>query len=202
MAARVNYLLAVRDLLREAGAVELPVYLCDSVLTPAEHGTLFERGHRLKTSVGEFVIPSKIAKSQKALGKYAETLEHCIRDGYSPEEFVERCRQDGLPVEEREVHTTLYENIRALDKKNQNGIWARILKNAFAPLFVGKVHYVAGNPPWVNWENLPEGYRNDLKPLWQRYGLFTLSGSRTEPFHQPLRCQSPVGRRHRRSFPS
>jgi hypothetical protein len=37
--------------------------------------------------------------------------------------------------------------------------------------------YVAGNPPWVNWESLPEDYRNMLKPLWQDYGLFSLSGS-------------------------
>ena len=42
---------------------------------------------------------------------------------------------------------------------------------------MGKVDYIAGNPPWVNWESLPEDYRNALKPLWQEYGLFTLSGS-------------------------
>ena len=36
---------------------------------------------------------------------------------------------------------------------------------------------MAGNPPWVNWENLPEDYRDSMKPLWQRYGLFSLSGS-------------------------
>ena len=36
---------------------------------------------------------------------------------------------------------------------------------------------MAGNPPWVNWENLPEGYRDGMKPLWERYGLFMLSGS-------------------------
>ncbi|HPO09606.1 MAG TPA: SAM-dependent DNA methyltransferase, partial [bacterium] len=61
--------------------------------------------------------------------------------------------------------------------ENKNGIWARIIKNAFAPLFVGKVDYVAGNPPWVNWESLPDGYRQGMIPLWQEYGLFTLSGS-------------------------
>ena len=42
---------------------------------------------------------------------------------------------------------------------------------------MGKVDYVAGNPPWVNWESLPGDYRDGMKPLWQRYGLFTLSGS-------------------------
>jgi hypothetical protein len=37
--------------------------------------------------------------------------------------------------------------------------------------------YVVGNPPWIAWDNLPAGYRQATKPLWQRYGLFSLSGS-------------------------
>ena len=181
MAARTNYLLAMRDLLRETASFEIPVYLCDSVMTPAEYGTLFEGGSlgkakRLKTSVGEFLIATEIASSREHLGKYTEVLEQCIRDDYDAEEFVTRCEQEGLPVTEQELHKNIYEKLHDLDKKGQNGIWARIVKNAFAPLFTEKVDYVVGNPPWVNWESLPGEYRNDLKPLWQSYGLFTLSG--------------------------
>ena len=55
---------------------------------------------------------------------------------------------------------------------------AATIKNAFAPLFTQKVDYVVGNPPWINWESFPEDYRDDLKPLWEKYGLFTLSGAR------------------------
>ena len=40
----------------------------------------------------------------------------------------------------------------------------------------GKFDFVAGNPPWVNWESLPENYRNGTKELWRDYKLFTLSG--------------------------
>lgn len=182
MAARTNYLLAVRDLLRETPSIELPVYLCDSVMTPAEYGTLFEgralgKAKRLKTSAGELLIPTEIASDRELLGKYADNLERCIRDRYSADEFLDRCRQDGLSLKEEELHSDLYETLRKLDQSNRNGIWARIVKNAFAPLFIGKMDYVVGNPPWVNWESLPEDYRDDLKPLWQRYGLFTLSGS-------------------------
>jgi hypothetical protein len=35
---------------------------------------------------------------------------------------------------------------------------------------------LVGNPPWVNWESLPKEYREATKPLWARYGLFTLKG--------------------------
>ena len=31
---------------------------------------------------------------------------------------------------------------------------------------------IIGNPPWVNWQNLPEPYRRATMPLWERYGLF------------------------------
>lgn len=36
--------------------------------------------------------------------------------------------------------------------------------------------YVVGNPPWIAWDDLPAAYREATKPLWNRYGLFTLSG--------------------------
>ncbi len=32
--------------------------------------------------------------------------------------------------------------------------------------------YIVGNPPWVNWESLPDAYRRRTMPLWEHYGLF------------------------------
>jgi len=181
MAARTNYLMAIRDLLRHAGDVELPVYLCDSIMTPSEYGDIFTGGlgkvRRIKTSAGDFIIPNEIAENRDQIGRYADTLEFCVRNRYSPEEFLERCQAEGIPATEAELHKGLYRQLQQLDADNRNRVWPWIIKNAFAPLFVGKVDYVAGNPPWVNWENLPEDYRDGMKPLWQEYGLFTLSGS-------------------------
>ena len=181
MAARTNYLLAVRELLRHAGAVELPVYLCDSIMTPSEYGDVFTgrsgNARRLKTSAGDFSIPTEVTESREHIGRYADTLETCIRDGYTPDEFIERCEAEAIPATQIPLHKELYRHLQRLDADNENGIWARIIKNALAPLFIGRVDYVAGNPPWVNWQNLPEGYRDGMKPLWVRYGLFTLSGS-------------------------
>lgn len=36
---------------------------------------------------------------------------------------------------------------------------------------------VVGNPPWIAWDNLPADYREATKPLWRRYGLFSLSAA-------------------------
>ncbi|MCK4462624.1 MAG: N-6 DNA methylase, partial [candidate division Zixibacteria bacterium] len=155
MAARTNYLLAIRDLLRHGGDIQLPIYLCDSIMTPSEYGELFAgtqavgelgRTKELKTSAGSFYIPTEVAGNREAIGKYADTLEFCIRDGYSPEEFVERCEAEGIPAAEAELHKELYRKLQTLDGNNQNGIWARIIKNAFAPVFLERFDYVVGNP--------------------------------------------------------
>ncbi len=42
---------------------------------------------------------------------------------------------------------------------------------------VDPVTHIVGNPPWVGWETLPPALREALKPSWEHYGLFTLSGS-------------------------
>ncbi|MEN6497610.1 MAG: N-6 DNA methylase [Thermoguttaceae bacterium] len=41
----------------------------------------------------------------------------------------------------------------------------------------GRFDFVVGNPPWIAWDDLPPDYREATKPLWEQYGLFTLSGS-------------------------
>ena len=99
-----------------------------------------------------------------------------MKNGYAPDEFLSRCRDEGLRITASDAHLDLYHELVRLDKDNKNGVWARIIKNNFAPLFVGRVDYVAGNPPWINWRNLPDEYREAVAPLWQDYGLFTQKG--------------------------
>jgi hypothetical protein len=72
---------------------------------------------------------------------------------------------------EEVAHTKLYKKLVELDEQGENGIWALIIKNSFAPLFTSRVDYIVGNPPWVNWETLPESYRKDTEPVWIEYKL-------------------------------
>lgn len=184
IAARTNYLLAVRDWLRTASDKEIPVYLCDSVMTPAqyEREEMFQReeGAVLELPTGAGVtlyIPREVATDSSKVAKYAKALEFCIENDYEPDEFLTYCRNQGIPLATPKPHKGLYQQLTKLDQRNRDGIWPRIIKNAFAPLFTERFDVVAGNPPWVNWESLPETYRNSMKPLWQDYGLFTLSGA-------------------------
>ncbi len=183
MAARTNYLIAVRDLIGHVDKVELPVYLCDSIMTPSEYGGLFAgslgKAKELKTAAANFIIPTEIAEKREDIAKYAEQLEHCVKNGYTPDEFLERCQDEALPVSEAMLHTDLYKELVKLDKANKNGVWARIIKNAFAPIFIGRVDYIVGNPPWVNWESLPADYRQDTLELWDKYNLRQRANSGT-----------------------
>jgi SAM-dependent methyltransferase len=192
MAARTNYLVAVKDLIRHVDKVEIPIYLCDSILTPSQAGSheaqmsfLSESGVEydpgnppmaVKTAVGIFLVPAEIASNHEHISKYAELLQFCVTNKYGSGEFLLRCEGDGIPVSETHLHVEFYEKLVQLDSDKRNGLWARIIKNAFAPLFTDKVDFVAGNPPWVRWGYLPRDYREESVPLWQNYGLFSLKG--------------------------
>jgi hypothetical protein len=183
MAARTNYLVAIKDLIRHVEGVEIPVYLCDSIMTPAEYGDLFTGGQgkvaRVPCSAMKpphLLVPKEIAESPRDVAKYADILEACVKNAYAPEEFLSRCRDEGLNITATDAHLALYKELVKLDKANKNGIWARIIKNNFAPLFVGRVDYVAGNPPWVSFDNLPGGYGDSIDRLWDDYKLRGSSG--------------------------
>jgi hypothetical protein len=175
MAARTNYLLALRELLKLGGEIEIPVYLCDSILTPTEYGGLITASgtsvgalgkvRELKTSAAKFMIPIEIAKTRHIVAHYSEELEQCLKNEYTVDEFLNRVRGERIALGSEEIHRTLYRQIENLRKQNKNDIWARIIKNSFAPLFTERADYIIGNPPWIGWEHLPSEYRKDSAPI-------------------------------------
>jgi hypothetical protein len=178
IAARTNYLLALGDLLKaRKGDIDIPVYQADSVLTPSRGSDLFDGNvYPLKTSVGEFRVPAAFAEGGR-MDALANTLDECVESGVSPAVFMRRIdAATSLTTKEKEAAQpdleALYVKLRELHDEGLNGVWARIVKNSFAPLFIEPCDYIVGNPPWVNWENLPDEYRRSTMALWQYYGLF------------------------------
>ncbi|MEO0070703.1 MAG: hypothetical protein ABIK39_01260, partial [candidate division WOR-3 bacterium] len=134
-----------------------------------------------KTSAKEFHVPIIWVKDKGYLLKQAAPLiERFVKDGFEPEVAIKHLQKKGLvfPPHEKIVEH-FYTEILELERERKNGIWARFLKNTFAPMVAGKFDYVVGNPPWVRWDYLSQEYRNATLQLWKNYGLFSLKGFQT-----------------------
>jgi methylase of polypeptide subunit release factors len=171
LASKANYIIALADLLRyrPREGIEIPIYLADSIAVGRRSHLLGEEVY-LKTVEGEFRIPKEVIE-RGLLSKILEDIEFCIKNKYSEEEFKRIIQKYEIKEESITLLTELYLKLLSLEKEGKNKIWTRILKNSFAPLLIGKFDYVIGNPPWINWEHLPEFYRNETKQLWDNYGL-------------------------------
>ena len=178
IATRTNYLLALGDLLKHRqGDIDIPVYQADSVLTPSQGTELFDGNvYPLKTAVGVFRVPVVFSQRDR-MDALANTLDTAVEDRIGEDAFLARLKT-AAHLEEEELDVAkpdlkiLYKSLRDLHKEGLNGVWARIMKNSFAPLFLDPFHYIVGNPPWVNWEHLPDEYRRSTMKLWDHYGLF------------------------------
>ena len=183
IAARTNYLFALGDLMNELPAFEIPIYLADSVLWPSKTGQIRlnlagGKNIEVQTSIQQFHVPYIwVQHNGFLMSKAAPLVEQMAREGYGAEEALERFRREGLvfPPHEQVVRN-FFEEILSLEKQGKNGIWARFLKNAFAPMIAGTFDFVVGNPPWIRWGYLSQDYRKATLPLWQEYGLFSLKG--------------------------
>ncbi|MDD5732138.1 MAG: N-6 DNA methylase [Patescibacteria group bacterium] len=183
IAARTNYLFALGDLVNEildrGGKIEIPIYLCDSVLTPTRTtGNLFGEFLEVSTSVGKFQVPAEwVRDGGFLLANAAPLVEEMVKNQYSIDEAMTRFKKEGLVFSTNEqIVKDFYNQILELEKQNKNGIWARFLKNAFAPMVAGQFDFVVGNPPWIRWDYLSQEYRDATLQLWKNYGLFSLKG--------------------------
>jgi methylase of polypeptide subunit release factors len=184
IAARTNFLLSLGTLIKKAPRIDIPVYFCDSILTPAEFATEGElrlggRDRNVRTSVGTFSFPSEVIEKEK-IERVCGLIEQSVELTRTREQFLERLRVTvgSLDAHAEKLLTAVFASIAKLNDDGRNGIWARILKNQFAPVFVGKgtFDFVIGNPPWVNWQSLSDSYREETWKLWETYGLFSLAG--------------------------
>jgi hypothetical protein len=184
IAARTNFLLSLGTLIRHAPKVEIPVYFCDSIITPSEyteelfaHAKIADR--KVDTAKGTFSFPGEVIEKEK-IEVVCALVEESVQVKRTRQQFLEQLHAKirGLSEHAEKLVGDVFERIAVLNGEDQNGIWARFLKNQFAPVFVGDqtFDFVLGNPPWVNWQNLSDSYREKTWRLWEDYGLFSLSG--------------------------
>ncbi len=180
ISARANYIIALGDLFNEReNEIEIPIYLCDSMLTILEQKQFNRDCYIVSTKADNFPIPASL--TAKEINKLLDLINESVELNYTKENFIARIRNDNIIDEsllekEATVLKEWFSKMNSLESKGLNGIWTNVIKNAFAPIFQKKVDYIIGNPPWIVWQSLPEEYRNSIQKYWYDYKVFEHTG--------------------------
>ncbi|HMF52692.1 MAG TPA: N-6 DNA methylase [Candidatus Saccharimonadales bacterium] len=187
-ASRVNFLIAIADLVAEVKIeIELPVLLADAVYSPAhspKDGEDFVE-YRIGSALSDLkvTLPSELAFDRVRLDQAfvimcdaveAELLYPAVEKQLLSQNVMTTAEAAKW---EKSLGET-YHQVLILHQKAWNGIWFRIVRNFFWSAVAGQFDLVVGTPPWVRWSNLPEIYRNRIKPTCERYAIFSET-----PFH-------------------
>jgi hypothetical protein len=185
LAARTNYLIAFARFIPSVRPISIPVYLCDSVRAPSryvdENQLGFDSPLVFATSKADYEFPLAM-NNQEQIDKFTGMVDVSLRGGHrlTIEQFRRRVETEfELSAAATDMLVKVYKTIKKLDEADENGFWARYIKNAFAPVYLEKFDYVVGNPPWIRWGYLADDYRKGTLKLWHRYGLFSLKGHET-----------------------
>jgi SAM-dependent methyltransferase len=173
LASKANYIIALSDLLRyrPREGIEIPIYLADSVSVIRKATLYGEDEYELNTNEGKFWVTKEVI-DKNLLYPVLRVINEGAKLELSKEEF-RKFLSKNIPLSRASIESflRLYEKILKLERFGKNKIWTSLLKNSFSPMLIGKFDYVVGNPPWINWESLPEFYRDSTKFLWGEYGL-------------------------------
>ncbi|SKA14834.1 Eco57I restriction-modification methylase domain-containing protein [Novilysobacter spongiicola] len=182
--ARVNFLMEIADLLKEAPGttIEIPVLLADAIYSPAPDPV--EGQKMVPYEIGsnqanlKIKLPAPLAFNRERLDAVLEAMGeqveldqefHTVQALLLTSDLVseEEGKDWALPLHET------YDQVLNLHRKNWNGIWFRIVRNFFWSATAGKFDAIVGNPPWVRWSSLPEAYRDRVKDVCNGYDIFS-----------------------------
>lgn len=184
ISARANYIIALGDLIDETDEdIEIPIFHSDAMLTILEQKKENHIVRKLATRAGVFEIPLELVESKNTFYATLEKMDAWIEKGklfnkklWDDIKLVVNDIDDKENNELYGLTENLYNQIKILDEKGIRKIWIQIIKNAFAPIFHEKVDYIIGNPPWINWQTLPEDYRDSIHKHWYEYKIFDIKG--------------------------
>ena len=178
LTARTNFIISLLRFSIQKDTLTIPVFLTDSIVLPdiEKQKTLLQKIdlYKIKTTKGVFEIPREIKTN---IAEVMNFIKENIERNQKPEQFnhllSERFNFGQLIKESLYI---LYDQLYMLNRQNQNKIWCDIIVNQFAALFQKDFDFIIGNPPWVNWEFLDDGYQKHLIELNDAYGLYLTSG--------------------------
>ena len=182
--SRVNYLIAISDLLLEVPGidVEIPVLLADAIYAPAPDpdGDNQVVNYVIGSNIANLTIslPAVLAQNRMRLDEVFSVMERCIERGATAADMLQTIADERVIQEDEaatwgNVLSITYERVLDLHRRQWNGIWFRIVRNYFWSATAGQFDFVVGNPPWVRWSKLPELYQSRVMPTCRGYDIFS-----------------------------
>jgi hypothetical protein len=172
LTARVNYFINISHLLQDNREIEIPVYLGDSSYLPVK--VQFDGVNCLEYVITtlqqpiNIVVPESIVKDSLSFSNVMTSIEVHIKNEDIKSAYDALLslvtEADATDLVKKELYKLSTELIE-LERKDWDGIWARIISNFLITANLGRFDIIVGNPPWVDWKNLPSGYREKIKAL-------------------------------------
>ncbi len=183
LTARINYFINVSPLIDDTDNFEIPVYLGDSSYVPTitEIDNVPCVSYKIKTIKGYIHIdlPTSAVNDSLAFSQTMTSIESDIHNLDSSEITKKILNLVSAEQKKDEIIKKidyLAEQFVELEKNDWNGIWARIVTNFLTTANLGKFDLIVGNPPWIDWRSLPEGYRERIKSICIERHLFSGDG--------------------------
>lgn len=184
LTSRIHYFVHIADLLEDfEEQIVIPVFLGDASNVPMlrkEDGVqyLYYELRTLKTPLN-FQIPLKIAQNYKRFTGVMYKFENLVKaKAYEAAKsyLLQEAKIAKLPESANNHLGALADQLIELERKDWNGIWARIIANFITTACIGSFTNIIGNPPWIDWKSLPAGYRDKVKAFAIDRGLFSGAG--------------------------
>ena len=184
LTTRINYFIRISHLIPERPShLQIPVYLGDACYVPEkkEINDVECLAYTIKTVEQpiDIAIPKSLTTNIQKFSAIMTEYEKRIKK-YDVEGGLKLLTDDlqdkeCIPEVINELKR-LTEQLVDLEKKKWNGIWARIITNFLITANLGRFDIIIGNPPWIDWKNLPSGYRSRIKSLCIDRNLFSGDG--------------------------
>ncbi len=180
LTSRINYFINISHLISDDDEFEIPVYLGDSSYVPSK--VVIDNidciNYSIKTIKGfiNIDLPKSAVSDPVLFSKTMTSIEQDIHnlDAVSIQEKLSAIiPEKDLTTEISNRINSLAEQFVDLERNEWNGIWARIVTNFLTTANLGKFDLIVGNPPWIDWKNLPAGYRERVKSICIERHLFS-----------------------------
>lgn len=180
LTTRINYFVNLSHLIGPDDRFDVPIYLGDASYLPTRESVdgVDCLSYQIGTEQGPLHVrlPASAVADVAQFSQAMSKLEIHIANESVP--AVVKQLRALVPAAEltagvRADIQALAERLVELQKKQWNGIWARIVCNFLTTANLGRFDIIVGNPPWIDWKNLPEGYRDRIKGLCVSRRLFS-----------------------------